>query len=246
MPIFTVFSLKANIKFDYFTLMKLYVGMVTLNCFKYTLNTLSSFVTSIPHTFMILDNNSTDDTRSFLEKWGKLPNHEAIYVSPRVCVAKAWNTLLTLAMHDKEFKYCYLINNDIIFEPYVVDHLVTFVEAHPEYKIVSGINTRDFKKNPGQVDENHLDCAAFLITRECIEKVGFFDENFVEAYFEDNDYHQRVFRAGLKSCIVSDVGFFHIGSRTIHEGFSKAEQVEHHKNFERNREYFRKKWGFVP
>jgi hypothetical protein len=34
----------------------------------------------------------------------------------------------------------------------------------------------------------------FAINRACVDNVGFFDENFFPAYFEDNDYHYRLTR----------------------------------------------------
>jgi hypothetical protein len=34
--------------------------------------------------------------------------------------------------------------------------------------------------------------SVFAINRACIQTVGFFDEEFFPAYFEDNDYHRRV------------------------------------------------------
>jgi GT2 family glycosyltransferase len=231
---------------DYFNVMKVYVIMVALNNLKYTRQTLDSFKTDVPHEFIILDNASIDGTPSFLDAWTLKSRHSIILYKMRVCVAKAWNDCLKRALADPEFQYAYIINNDIIFEPYCLDALVKFVEQHPEYKLLSGVNTRDYQKEEGKLGENLCDFSAFLLTRTCIEKIGLFDENFEEAYFEDNDYHQRVYRAGLKSCVVRGVGMFHIGSRTLAEGLTPFEKGMHDALFRRNREYFLEKWGFVP
>lgn len=226
--------------------MKLYVVMVTLNCLYCTQQTLGSFKTNIPHNFVIVDNASTDGTQTLLNDLSAYPNQIHIKNASRVSVTKAWNQGLEVCLKDPEFKYVYVINNDIVFEPCCVDELVRYVEEHPRYALVSGINTRDHKFNPNQIIEPDCDFSAFLLTRECVEKVGLFDENFVGAYFEDNDYHHRVHAAGLKSCMVSNAKFFHVGSRTINEGLTGEERLKSQNDYNHNKEYFRSKWGFVP
>jgi len=226
--------------------MKLYVVMVTLNCVNYTERTLGTFKTDLPHNFVIVDNASTDRTLILLDNLAKFSNQIHIRNKQRVSLSRAWNQGLEVSLQDPEFKYAYVINNDIDFEPYAMDRLVSFVEAHPEYVILSGLNTRDFNKQVGKVGDGCCDFGAFLITKLCIDKIGLFDENFVGAYFEDNDYHERVKRAGLKSCVVCDVGFYHHGSKTLKEGLTKADKQTLSQNYERNKAYFKQKWGFLP
>jgi GT2 family glycosyltransferase len=226
--------------------MKLYVVMVTLNCLAYTQKTLGSFKTNLSHNFIIVDNASTDRTNILLDNLSKFPNQISIRNKTRISLSTAWNQGLKRAMEDSEFKYAYVINNDIEFEPFCVDQLIKFVESHPEYVLVSGLNTRDFGKQEGKISDDACDFSAFLVTRECIDKVGFFDEGFVGAYYEDNDYHQRVKVAGLKSCVLCDVGFYHYGSKTLKEGLNPIELKQSQANYDRNKAYFKQKWGFLP
>lgn len=225
--------------------MQLYIVMLTYNLVGYTQKTLGSFKTELPHNFVIVDNASTDDTQKLLDDLEKFPNQIHIRNKQRISVACAWNQGLKLCLKDPEFKYAFVINNDIVFEPFCVDKLVQFVEENPEYVIVSGLNTRQFKTHD-EIKDDACDFSAFLLTKTCIEKVGFFDENFVGAYYEDNDYHERVKKAGLKSCIVASVGFHHYGSRTLYEGLSPAEKSLRNRDFVHNRDYFEGKWGFLP
>lgn len=221
--------------------MELYVGMLTHNCLKYTQQTVSSFKSRRPHQWVIVDNASTDGTIQFLKDLEKLPNRTIIRNKANVGVAKGYNQIWRYALADPECKYIFMIHNDVVLEVDTLDLLIEFVEAHPEYLIVSGNSTCSFKKIPGKIADNVCGFACFLITRSCIEKVGFFDEKFILAYFEDNDYHERVKRAGIKSCLIRYAGFYHHGSRTIHEG-----GVDHSAAFRRNRQYFKNKWGFLP
>jgi len=208
--------------------------------------TLDSIKTNIPHNFIIVDNNSTDGTQKLLDDLAKFPNQIHIRNKQEISVSKSWNMGLQKAMQDPEFKYAFVINNDILFEPNCVDVLVKFVEEHPEYVLVSGFNRTTHQLAEGKRIEDACDFSAYLITRVCIEKIGYFDENFVGAYFEDNDYHTRVYRARLKSCMVLDARFNHFKSRTLHEGLTPFQIGTQQAHFERNREYFKRKWGFVP
>jgi len=219
---------------------QIYVGILIRNCVRYTLRTLSSFHTQHPHNWIIVDNASTDGTVQLLSDLEKIRNQIIIRNPENKGVAPGFNQILRRALEDAECKYIFLVNNDIILEPDTLDTLLEFLKANTEYLIVSARNTRDFKKEPKILD-NTVDFPCCLLTRACVEKVGFFDENFVMAYFEDNDYHERVKRAGIKNGMVCYAGYYHVGSRTIHEGGVQVSEF-----FDRNKEYFRKKWGFTP
>jgi GT2 family glycosyltransferase len=85
--------------------------------------------------------------------------------------------------------------------------------------------------------------AAFGIRREAIEKVGWFDENFVPAYYEDNDYDYR--------CRLADVpmeglptGMHHLISSTLNG--SEKYRNQNARTFPENYRYYLKKWGGTP
>lgn len=226
--------------------MEIYVIMVTLNNVKYTQQTLGSIKTNLPCNVVIVDNASTDGTLQVLNDLSKISNQIIMRNMKRISLSAAWNMGLKRAMQDLEFKYAFVINNDIIFEPYSLEHLVAFAKTHPEYVLMSGLNTRIWKKRPNEVAEDACNFSAFLIAKECILKVGLFDENFLGAYFEDNDYALRVKKAGLRMCVVCDFGFYHYGSTTIREGFTKQEQAQQQACYVNNQNYFKRKWGFIP
>jgi GT2 family glycosyltransferase len=75
-----------------------------------------------------------------------------------------------------------------------------------------------------------------------VTRVGVFDEGFKIAYFEDNDYHHRMMDEDVKAECDLWAWFSHYGSRTIKE----AGIAPLHDQFNANREYFLKKWGFLP
>ena len=86
--------------------------------------------------------------------------------------------------------------------------------------------------------------SAFALNRECLETVGYFDENFHPAYFEDNDYTRRVTLAGVPTLQVGPHGSKHVGSATI---FSDPDyRDQNHRTFELNKAYYLLKWGGMP
>lgn len=109
----------------------------------------------------------------------------------------------------------------------------------------------DFKKTPwlnfmgysGDIkimDMQLLDIQNFCLYKKSVfDKVGYTDVNFYPAYFVDNDYVNRMVRAGIKGCSLANAKFFHFWSRTIHQGTGGST----HTYFKNNEQYYKSKWG---
>lgn len=83
----------------------------------------------------------------------------------------------------------------------------------------------------------HLHAMNFwAISRETVDRVGWFDENFWPAYHEDQDYHYRMKLAGIGRRNVLRASAEHLGSQTIAAGYECRN----------NDEYYRRKWGGDP
>lgn len=79
----------------------------------------------------------------------------------------------------------------------------------------------------------------FSLSKNCLRKVGFFDENIHPAYFEDDDYDRRIKHHNLS------VGTFnfsgdHLGSGTI-RNLTEDDRVKVNNFFEINKNYFHDK-----
>lgn len=81
---------------------------------------------------------------------------------------------------------------------------------------------------------------AFGLDRGTVRRVGLFDENYVPAYFEDNDYDYRCRLAGV-DYVSLPAGMKHRVSSTLKS--SLAFQQRNAYTFGRNAGYFRDKWG---
>lgn len=110
-----------------------------------------------------------------------------------------------------------------------------------------------------QYSDEHPHFSCFAVTKEFIEamekyeqglketKPGYFDTNFNKAYFEDQDYHQRILIAkangvDVNAIKVNSAVFYHYGSRTIKS--DEQLELENNINYELNRQYFKTKFGY--
>jgi GT2 family glycosyltransferase len=73
---------------------------------------------------------------------------------------------------------------------------------------------------------------------------GLFDEQYVPAYFEDNDFHLRMRLAGIPALRDPYAFFRHECSQTVasHPQLQQQNQT----TFARNADYFKRKWGKLP
>lgn len=81
--------------------------------------------------------------------------------------------------------------------------------------------------------------SAFGINREALERVGYFDENFVPAYCEDADYEYRCKLAHVPIYTLN-AGLSHNRSATIKE---ERYRLGNDRTYPLNNAYFRQKWG---
>lgn len=83
------------------------------------------------------------------------------------------------------------------------------------------------------------DWRVFGINAECIERVGWFDENFAPVYCEDADYERR--------CTLAGVPWYFIEGDTTHVGSGSIKDPRYGRQNDRtypsNRAYYRAKWG---
>lgn len=165
-------------------------------------------------------------------------------------VASAWNIGCKEAIR-LGFDYIMIINDDIVLSPHTGSHMVDLLKDS-YIGIVTATDHRD-AMTPEEVRvasyPNYFtdfldapDFACFMLTPESYDHIGEFDENLHPAYFEDNDYCYRTILSG-KSCLRSQNAiFYHYGSRTQNSG----NPVVPSEQFERNREYYKQKWGGLP
>ena len=139
--------------------------------------------------------------------------------------------------------YALITNDDAVFTPNAIKEMYEFMKYKSNAVLVSP-NQNRVDPNGGPL-EGEADFFCFIVDiKRLTERVGWFDENFFPAYFEDNDMHLRIGLAGEKSYILSNVQVNHVGSAT--QNFDPGSPVVPPHMFDKNKYYFVEKWGGQP
>lgn len=235
-------------------------------------------------TVHLIDNASNDETR----EWGSANNGKNVgrdttvilnYIrnEKRMSVSQSWNYGVKKAFEDPECEYVAVLNNDIILHPKTLKHLMAFMDK-TGYLMVTGDNIKERMSIETllqmELPEPYtdFDCqeitdwraegpdfSCFLINRETIEQIGWFDEGFEGAYMEDNDYHlrcvvahkhikqhrdQNIDPSRVHFKRLTTAPYYHYASQTIARNVTLRHEISTYHG--RNEVYFCNKWRQMP
>lgn len=193
--------------------------IVTYNGEKWIKKCLNSVVSSGYSTdIFVVDNYSTDQTLFIVKEFPV--QLETLNFNAGFGYA---NNLALKKLQNSDYDYFFLINQDLYLEGNVLEKLVTFATSHPEMGIIAPIQydgegkniDTNFKQYLNLSEEkenfyetNFCNAAAWLLTKECLQKVGLFNINF-QHYGEDRNYCERAKYHQFKIAIVKDTKVLH-------------------------------------
>jgi GT2 family glycosyltransferase len=212
-------------------MIRVFVVIVTYNGMKWIENCLKSIShSSINFETIIIDNASTDGTLEFIQN-----NYDkCILIESKINLgfAKANNIGMKMAL-DKAADYVFLLNQDCYIKENTLKDLIDVSQANDQYGILSPIHLNG---DGSRVDHNFsyylgltrgilddlilkkvkpiystkfINAAAWLITRQCLVKVGGFDTLVFFHYGEDENYAQRTLFHDFKIGIVPAAAICH-------------------------------------
>jgi len=183
----------------------------------------------------------------------KSEDHElSFYVQPQhraqVPLAAAWNKGFNDAVEDG-CKYIAILNDDILLSPHTLDRMaLAFFWLPKEVVLVSANNLNGQLTNPydifthidnhEQSFSDHPNYSCFMVKSDFFDKVGSFDENFVPAWYEDNDSHRRIELLGYRAVCTTFASCVHYGGVTTN-------MIENPDSGP-SQSYYVKKWGGLP
>lgn len=153
-------------------------------------------------------------------------------------VGPAWNEFIHSAIID-DLDLLVICNDDVVWKSF--DMLLHGWMYRPDNAlIVTGTHGEE-----KDAYAPHPDYSCFGFNPLAMnEIIGDFDENFAPAYFEDNDHHYRIKLAGFEAYSYGLAQIEHKGSQTQNADPNKP--VVTSEMFEKNREYYNRKWGGWP
>jgi len=176
-----------------------------------------------PRRYCVIDNGGLLSQHTASGSVVLPPNTDVVRPERNIGCAAAWNTAL------RTYGDVLISNDDIALRPDTIAAFVAAIESHPEGLCF---------QLPSQ------GWALFFQRAALAERIGFYDENFFPAYFEDNDYHRRMLLAGLdRTFIAAEV--HHDRSSTL-AALPAAQRHEHHAAFRACQQYYMHKWGGLP
>ncbi|BCY28257.1 glycosyltransferase family 2 protein [Flavobacterium okayamense] len=211
---------------------KVVVIIVTYNGSKWLNKCLQSLQQSVlPVSVIAIDNASTDNSVAILKQFSFV---EVIQSETNLGFGKANNIVIYKAL-EQNFDYYFLLNQDTWIEPDTIQKLVETAEQNHKFGIVSPMHfsahetsldtnfemywKRKTNSITHQVDEvPFVNAAAWLLSKEVIKKVGYFEPMF-NHYGEDRNYADRVHYHGYSIVIVKESKIYH--DRTITRNFQK-------------------------
>jgi hypothetical protein len=176
-----------------------------------------------------------------VESFYKFSDYETeFFIVPNLAkersVSGAWNYGIQLAI-EEECEFIVVANDD----SYIADEEALPAVLHHMWDNDLWI-CRTYS-NPAF--SHHKGFHFFVIKPEIVDKVGFFDETFWPAYFEDDDYHYRCTLIDPTKTDKIMVNILHEESMT-RKNMSREEQRELDNLVEANGARYANKWGGPP
>ena len=170
----------------------------------------------------IVDNMSTDNTIEIIESFDNI----TLIKNTENSGFGSANNIALRKIFDQFFDYVFLINQDAwVFED-TITKLVEVAESNHDFGIISpmhysgdSINLDEkfktyFERSTAEkitdkiVYVSFVNAAAWLVSKKCIQKVGFFEPLF-KHYGEDNDYCRRLIYHKFKIVISKESKICH-------------------------------------
>jgi GT2 family glycosyltransferase len=190
----------------------------------------SLLASSYPVRIIAVDNQSTDNTVTLLKHY---PEVALIETGSNLGFGKANNIGIQKAL-ELGADYLFLLNQDAWIFENTVSSLVANMEANPQIGLLSPLH---FQANETEYDTSFatylgrkngelnglqlvpfVNAAAWMLSRKCVEKVGYFEPLFGH-YGEDRNYCDRVAFHNFQIAIDPDAKIVH--DRVITRNFTK-------------------------
>lgn len=208
--------------------------------------------TDVRSRLIIVDNASEEDARAYLRglRSSGMVEIKLIFNDKNLGPGKARN----MALRDIRADYVCFADSDVIVTPGWLSAMINTAESNPKIGMVNP-SSNNFSQAPpqgmsideytmtlrpfktGYIEVGHCISFCMLIKQEVARKIGFLDEEYILALYEDTDYSMKASRAGYL-CVIAKAAY------VWHHGHGSTGRVKKINVIaQKNKERFYKKWG---
>ena len=215
--------------------------------------------TAWPHEIVVVDNASSDGTPEKLTNWAAKGKNRRVVLSTENLGFAGGNNL---GIENTSGEYLILLNNDTEVTDGWLTPLIRVLEREPRVGIVgpatnnSGNEARvDLRAAKGKalasavaafiggtppqfLETNSVAFFCVALRRETVNEIGVLDTAYGIGMFEDDDYCQRLKKAGYVTGVCFQSFVFHHMSASFNEMGEAKTQL-----FEKNKATFESQWG---
>ncbi len=226
------------------------IMLFTKNQLDDTKKTLDSLEKSanVPYKLVIVDNASTDGTVDYLENQGYqvIANKETTDGTVRL------NQGLRYLLSDPDIPYIVFIHNDMLFYAKWLERLLDHLKRNRLIGKLAAESLHMYGQHPDFPDDPDFpercmtqnqnvyypgNACPWIMPREVIEEVGWFDEGFIQVGgFEDWDQNNRILQKGYLVLITK-------GSAVWHPMNGTRAKYDEYEAILKNKDYYYYKWG---
>lgn len=239
--------IKEKVK-EHFKAKKILIVPLTYNFLGLTKQMVDSIRSFHNYDVLVIDNKSTDGTVEWLEEQG------IEFISKELSVPEAWNLGMKEA-YNRGYDYCLLCNNDIVLSASYIDTIVDVAKRRKSYVVTGNVLTKDDMEHQNLSEQTHDvekeietmvagDYSALLVSRECIKKIGKFNEVFGPRYQSDEDHLLRLRLAGKSIMKTYKTVFYHLLGAVVMK--SEETKKQHEVDWVRNVALFKEIWKVDP
>lgn len=184
-----------------------------------------------PHIYLAL-HSQTPEVIKICEHYSRHPRVHYYPYGVNRGLARSANELFYLGYYVDQMDVMMTANDDIQPQHNDIRAIAVAAYYNRDKWIVEGMGT--IKGEKGRVE-----WALAAVNPIAFETIGYFDENFFPAYYEDVDYRYRAKLAGLEGLTVEDTNINHFGSMSLR----LLPPVPFIDAFQRNQSYYQRKWA---
>ena len=237
--------------------------IITYNNLSLTKKCLSSIKRYTPkdtYELIVIDNNSQDKTKEYLQKEASSSNMKVLFNKENVGFPKACNQGIKLASKKNDIL---LLNNDTIVTYNWLTNLQKCLHSSKQIGAVGAVCNQnenrqgaeftydDLKTMQTLAKKNNISDSSrweektfligfcLLIKRKVMNKLKKLDENYSPGYIEDNDLSLRILKKGYKLMLCHDCFIHHYLGTSFRKDLTSFYRILY-----KNRDYFLKKWHF--